>query len=185
VNVNTSSGAAGARRNCGCGTSSRRRSPWRRKAGVQWIGGRTRAPQLTGSCPQPARGDWMVCPCGSHDGRLAWRRIVMIATVGYLAWDREPAVRERTNVTETYRKRANSGRSTERDLPTAPQVLEWVGAPARSQLRCRDSRGGPHTVVAGNRIRFRASTSRPQSSASSCPARRSWGNPRAQRSQCP
>lgn len=55
--------------------------------------------------------------------------IAMIATVGYLAWDREPAGPERTNVTETYRNGQIQIVQPTGDLRTAPQALEWVAAP--------------------------------------------------------
>ena len=55
--------------------------------------------------------------------------IAMIGTVGYLAWDREPAVRERTSVAETYRSGQIQIVQPTGDLHTAPHALEWMATP--------------------------------------------------------
>jgi hypothetical protein len=98
-------------------------------AAVQWIVAELarRNSPVARSAASPWRLGWFAPALRGWAVGLA--SIAMIATVGYLAWDREPAVRERANVTETYRNGQIQIVQPAGDLPIAPQALEWVAAP--------------------------------------------------------
>lgn len=52
--------------------------------------------------------------------------VVVVATVGYLTWDREPAIRNRARADETYRTGQLRVVGSVGDLLTPPEAFEWV-----------------------------------------------------------
>ena len=52
--------------------------------------------------------------------------VAVVAIVGYLAWDREPALSPLTTGEQTYRSGQVQPLAPIGDVPTAPTVLEWV-----------------------------------------------------------
>jgi hypothetical protein len=97
-------------------------------AAVQWIVAelaRRHSPILEPATPWRLR--WFTPAVRRWAAGVA--SIAMIATAGYLAWDREPAVPERTNVTENYRTGQIQTVQPKGDLRIAPQALEWMAPP--------------------------------------------------------
>ena len=57
---------------------------------------------------------------------VACATVAVVATVGYLAWDREPALNPLTTAEQTYRSGLVQPLAPIGDVPTAPTGLEWV-----------------------------------------------------------
>jgi hypothetical protein len=52
--------------------------------------------------------------------------LTLVTTIGFLAWDREPAVRERTSAPETYRTGQLHVVGPVGDQSTAPREIQWA-----------------------------------------------------------
>jgi len=97
-------------------------------AAIQWIVAelaRRNSPATEASSAR--RFGWLTPSVRRWAGAAA--SVAMLATFGYLAWDREPPVRERTNANETYRTESLQVVRPVGDLASAPEALEWVVVP--------------------------------------------------------
>lgn len=95
-------------------------------AAVQWIVAelaRRNAPAARSA--RPTR--WFRSPL--RGWALALTSMVLIATLGFLAWDREPALRQPSGAGDTYRTARLDVVAPLGDLGAAPDSLEWVAVP--------------------------------------------------------
>ena len=92
-------------------------------AAVQWIAAelkRRRSPRQA-----PARAPWRVLRSLRGLAALA-ASAALAVTIGYLAWDREPAVGELRDLAPVYRAGQLQSLAPVGNIPTAPQKLEWA-----------------------------------------------------------
>jgi hypothetical protein len=96
-------------------------------AAVQWIVAElTRRQSGTPAIREAGRG-WFMSPLRRWAAAVA--ALALVATLGYLAWDREPSIREAAGAGETYRTGRLDVIGPVGDVATVPETLEWVAVP--------------------------------------------------------
>ena len=123
-------------------------------AAVQWIVAElTRRQSGVSATSEPRRG-WFLSPLRRWAAGMAV--LVLTAAIGYLAWDREPAVHEATGTRETYRTGHLEVMSPVGDVAVAPETLEWVAVPGaiRYDIEVLEVDDTPlwHSTSTGSRI---------------------------------